>query len=631
MGRISSVDIFASKCCINRSMGIRIESNSEYSKYSIKRKRNRKFESTSKLMHLNEYPGWVDRFRTYVLGQNTELWIRFTTDFDQAIEVAASSTATFADLPEDQKKTYDLEKKAYAILTQALSKDIYHQFVSFKTRKKLWDALKTRGVGNEATRQLRHDLLKKEFDGFTCMDKESLGDMTSRFYHLLTELGNFGVVTTSAEVVKKFADALPPQWNSFLEILKYNGVLATTHINDFVQLLENKDQEETLKAKRVPVPQNPEMYYGTSSTFSARSIVPCNPEMYYGTPSSSSARPGSHAPLQTAFVTSTDLYGNQIQVPVKPAPTTDLYGNPLQPPPPAQQQACYGSTSSAGQQSKPNTVRLDTSSFSKVSVEGAKEHMELLNTLVSAYCGLVEGQIGNINLTQEDYQQIDKEEMEMMDIKWAFASAVRRAKDFMERTGRTSLESKKDTKYGFDKQAVKCFIYGERGHFKRECTRPPQHGNQNPFRGQGNRTNQSQERNNERTLVPVNNSSQVGPSNANQALVVQFDEGCYWSIQLSGDAPDGTTCFAKVVKDLNHASGGESSANGGESSEDEDSSGYSRSSDEESSSSGDDHVGETSSASVDADIDEFLEEAAAGTHRRSILVDQAAYSSSSLH
>ncbi|KAL9992246.1 putative transcription factor interactor and regulator CCHC(Zn) family [Helianthus debilis subsp. tardiflorus] len=557
-----------------------------------------------KLMHLNEYLGWVDRFYTYVLGQNTELWLRFTTDFDQTIEVAASSTVTFADLPEDQKKTYDLEKKAYAILTQALSKDIYHQFVSFKTTKKLWDVLKTRGVGNEATRQLRHDLLKKEFDGFTCMYKESLGDMTSRFYHLLIELGNFGVVTTQLRV------------------------LATTNINDFVQLLENKDQEETLKAKKVPVPQNPEMYYGTSST--------------------SFARPVSPAPLQTAFVTSTDLYGNPIQVPVKPAPTTDLYGNPLQPAPqqqayrpsivatdlygnplPAQQQACYGNTSSAGQQSKPNTVRLDTSSFSKVSVEVAKEHMELLNTLVSTYCGLVEGQIGNINLTQEDYQQIDKEEMDLMDIKWAFASAVRRAKDFMERTGRTSLESKKDTKYGFDKQAVKCFNCGERGHFKRECTKPAQHGNQNHFRNQGNQQNQN--RNNERTLIPVNNQSQAGPSNANQALVVQVDEGCDWSIQLSGDAPDGTAFFAEVVKDLNHASGGESSANGGESSEDEDSSGYSRSSDEESSSSGDDHVGETSSVSVDADIDELLEEAAAGSNRRSILVDQAAYSSSSLH
>ncbi|KAJ0462891.1 hypothetical protein HanHA300_Chr14g0509071 [Helianthus annuus] len=215
-----------------------------------------------KLMHMNEYPGWQERLHTYIVGQNTELWLSFTTKFDQALEEAYSNAATFEDLSVDDKKAYDLEKKAFSILIQALNKDIYHQFVRFKTTKSLWDALKARGQGNALSRKLRHDLLKKEFDDFMCMERESLGDMTSRFYHLLSEMGNFRVAVTPEEVVTESADALPALWNGFLEILKYNCTLATTNIHDFIQLLENKNQEEIRKAKRIPVPQNPEMYYG---------------------------------------------------------------------------------------------------------------------------------------------------------------------------------------------------------------------------------------------------------------------------------------------------------------------------------------------------------------------------------
>ncbi|KAJ0924926.1 hypothetical protein HanRHA438_Chr04g0153891 [Helianthus annuus] len=61
--------------------------------------------------------------------------------------------------------------------------------------------------------------------------------------------------------------------------------------------------------------------------------------------------------------------------------------------------------------------------FSK---EVAKGHMALLVTVLESYESLVAGRIGNPILTKEDYDQIDGEEMELMDIKWCLASVLRR-------------------------------------------------------------------------------------------------------------------------------------------------------------------------------------------------------------
>ncbi|MFS7901019.1 hypothetical protein Hanom_Chr00s161533g01825521 [Helianthus anomalus] len=88
--------------------------------------------------------------------------------------------------------------------------------------------------------------------------------------------------------------------------------------------------------------------------------------------------------------------------------------------------------------------------------------------------------------------------------------------------------------------------------------------------------------------------------------------------------PGGTACFTKVVKDLKHASGGESS-------EDEDSSGYSGSSDEDNSNLGQDSIDDSSRDTIDTNVEKFLGEAKVVNDRRSIFVDQVAYSSSSHH
>ena len=60
---------------------------------------------------------------------------------------------------------------------------------------------------------------------------------------------------------------------------------------------------------------------------------------------------------------------------------------------------------------------MNTQNLSETSIPAAKEHMAMLSALLTSYGDLVAGKIGNSMMTKEDYDQVDPEEMELMDVR----------------------------------------------------------------------------------------------------------------------------------------------------------------------------------------------------------------------
>nr|GEV60862.1 hypothetical protein [Tanacetum cinerariifolium] len=125
--------------------------------------------------------------------------------------------------------------------------------------------------------------------------------------------------------------------------------------------------------------------------------------------------------------------------------------------------------------SNTNSTTESVSAASSVSVVCAQMHVSSLPNVDSLSNAVIylffTSQSSSPQLDNEDFKQIDVDDLEEMDLRWQMAMLTMRARRFLQKTGR-NLRANGPTSMGFDMSKVECYNYHMKGHFARECRSP---------------------------------------------------------------------------------------------------------------------------------------------------------------
>ncbi|KAI3744679.1 hypothetical protein L1987_57768 [Smallanthus sonchifolius] len=138
-----------------------------------------------------------------------------------------------------------------------------------------------------------------------------------------------------------------------------------------------------------------------------------------------------------------------------------------------------------------------------------------------AYENFIGGKLTDPETIEEDFNQVDPDDIEDMDIQWNMTMLLRMAKRFLNRTGRKFIGGHSNAKVGFDQSKAKCYKCLNYGHFARECQkdRAPASDFTRPSQGNSNGHNNSSHHNQHQGV-------------SSNALVAQQDENFDWGVHL---------------------------------------------------------------------------------------------------
>ncbi|KAI3821549.1 hypothetical protein L1987_09117 [Smallanthus sonchifolius] len=180
-----------------------------------------------KLLSLEDYSNWKDRFDQLVSFTDTSLWIPILEGYTHP---------TYTWMGKD-----DVPKSVY-------------------------EALQKRCEGSLDVKKSRKELPKKQFLVFKHFQNESLDDLATRFYHLLSELSSASVVYETEEINDKFLEALPSKFDVYTVLIKENVKYKTMSFEEVLGKIQSHDLNMKKKETNMEHIQDPSMYFAKSSS-----------------------------------------------------------------------------------------------------------------------------------------------------------------------------------------------------------------------------------------------------------------------------------------------------------------------------------------------------------------------------
>ncbi|KAJ0876614.1 putative transcription factor interactor and regulator CCHC(Zn) family [Helianthus annuus] len=385
-----------------------------------------------------------------------------------------------------------------SMITMAMTQSILHTFRKRNSSKELWDSMIQRYEGNEMYKKRRLERLKTQFVVFKALKNESFDDTVNRFYHLLSELDRSQEdIYTEFEKVEKFLNCLSREWNMYTALIREGVLYEELSLEEAVQKLRGYAWNMEDQASDFEKIQDPQLYKASKPTDKG-SNGGVGVALY-----SENEGPAS----EHAFISNND----------SSAGTTNS------------NQGMY--SSSGAQKSQGTSLNIPKIDASCLKLIG--ENMSLLASFMTAYENFCLGKLVEPSSLDEDFDQIDQDEMEELDLQLNMALLVRRAKKFLLKTGRKFIGGQTKTRMGVDMSKVKCYNCGIYGHFAHDCRKPKMERSDNNSRGSNSRPHNNASTATSNSSARSSGSENLTPS-TNNAMVAQplqnvtepYDWGC---------------------------------------------------------------------------------------------------------